>query len=159
MAAIIAQAARKFNVNEADGVSGRDRWCTKAVIPLMIAQQGGRIIFISSVAARRGSSGTSVAYNAAKAGLIGLTVGLAMQLEGHGIRVNAITPGPTGTGQPMTPEELESERGGSRWESAVPNQLLTPACTWHGRVATGSAGGTERQWRALARLRKGWRRS
>lgn len=49
-------------------------------------------------------------YNAAKAGLIGLTVGLAVQLEGHGIRVNAITPGLTGTGQPMTSEEPEGER-------------------------------------------------
>ena len=81
-------------------------WCTRAVIPHMVARRAGRIIFISSVAARRGSPGTSIAYNAAKAGLIGLTIGLSVQLEGYGIRVNAIAPGPTGTGQAMTAEEL-----------------------------------------------------
>lgn len=80
-------------------------WCARAVIPHMIARRRGRIIFISSTSARRGSPTTSVAYNAAKAGLIGLTIGLSVQLERHGIRVNAIAPGPTGTGQPMSPEE------------------------------------------------------
>jgi NAD(P)-dependent dehydrogenase (short-subunit alcohol dehydrogenase family) len=80
-------------------------WCARAVIPHMIARRSGRIIFISSTSARRGSPTTSVAYNAAKAGLIGLTIGLSVQLEPHGIRVNAIAPGPTGTGQPMSPEE------------------------------------------------------
>ncbi len=80
-------------------------WCARAVIPHMIARRSGRIIFISSTSARRGSPTITVAYNAAKAGLIGLTIGLSVQLEGHGIRVNAIAPGPTGTGQPMTPAE------------------------------------------------------
>jgi NAD(P)-dependent dehydrogenase (short-subunit alcohol dehydrogenase family) len=84
-------------------------WCTKAVIPHLIRRHAGRIIFISSIAARRGSQTTSVAYNAAKAGLIGLTIGLSTQLEPHGIRVNAITPGPTGTGRPMTPDEAAVE--------------------------------------------------
>src|SRR5262252_8523287 len=41
-------------------------WCTKAVIPHLIERRAGRIIFISSIAARRGSPKTSVAYNAAK---------------------------------------------------------------------------------------------
>jgi NAD(P)-dependent dehydrogenase (short-subunit alcohol dehydrogenase family) len=84
-------------------------WCTKAAIPHMIARRGGRIIFISSTAARRGSRGTSVAYNAAKAGLIGLTIGLSNQLEKYGILVNAVTPGPTGTGRPMTSDEVAAE--------------------------------------------------
>ena len=81
-------------------------WCAKAAIPHMRAARSGRIIFISSVAARRGFLGTSVAYNAAKAGLLGLTVALAMQLEPDSILVNAIAPGPTGaTGQPLTEDE------------------------------------------------------
>jgi len=75
--------------------------CSKAVIPDMIRRGGGRIVFISSLAALRGSQHISVAYNAAKAGLLGLTIGLSAQLERHRIRVNAITPGPTGTGRPM----------------------------------------------------------
>src|SRR5262249_61825211 len=80
-------------------------WCARAVIPHMIARRRGRIIFISSASARRGSHGISAAYNAAKAGLIGLTIALSVQLEGHGIRVNAVAPGPTGTRPPMTPAE------------------------------------------------------
>ena len=85
-------------------------WCAKAVIPPMIAARSGRIVFIGSVAGRRGSLGTSVAYNAAKAGITGLTFGLARQLEPHGILVNTVAPGPTGnTGEPMTEEEKARE--------------------------------------------------
>jgi NAD(P)-dependent dehydrogenase (short-subunit alcohol dehydrogenase family) len=85
-------------------------WCSKAVIPHMIQRRSGRIIFIGSVASRRGSRGISVAYNAAKAGLNGLTFGLAKQLEPYGILVNTVAPGPTGnTGDPMTEEEIVAE--------------------------------------------------
>jgi NAD(P)-dependent dehydrogenase (short-subunit alcohol dehydrogenase family) len=73
-------------------------WCSKAVLPFMIEQRGGRIVFISSIAARIGRKNTSVAYNATKAGLVGLTIALATHLEPFGILVNAIAPGPTGTG-------------------------------------------------------------
>lgn len=83
--------------------------CSKAVIPHMIRRGSGRIIFISSIASRRGSQHVSVAYNAAKAGLLGLAIGLSAQLERHGIRVNAITPGPTGTGRPMSPEARRAQ--------------------------------------------------
>ena len=84
-------------------------WCAKAVIPHMIAAGSGRIIFIGSVAGRRGSAQTSVAYNAAKSGINGLTFGLAKQLEPHRILVNAVAPGPTGTGEPMTAAERDAE--------------------------------------------------
>ena len=85
-------------------------WCAKACIPHMIERGSGRIIFIGSVASRRGNRVTSVAYNAAKAGLNGLAFGLAKQLEPHGILVNTIAPGPTGnTGEPMTEDEFAAE--------------------------------------------------
>ena len=77
-------------------------WCTRAVLPHMKERRSGRIIFISSGSARIGEHDISVAYNASKAGLIGLTVGLSVHLEPFGILVNAVAPGPTGTGQPMT---------------------------------------------------------
>lgn len=83
-------------------------WCTQAVLPHMMERRTGRIIFISSGSARIGQEDISVAYNASKAGLIGLTVGLSVQLEGFNILVNAIAPGPTGTGQPMSEEEREA---------------------------------------------------
>jgi 3-oxoacyl-[acyl-carrier protein] reductase len=62
----------------------------------------GRIVFISSGSARIAEHDISVAYNASKAGLIGLTIGLSVHLEPFGILVNAVAPGPTGTGHPMT---------------------------------------------------------
>lgn len=86
-------------------------WCTQAVLPAMRAQKRGRIVMISSLAARLGSDRYSPAYAAAKAGLLGLTVGLASQLEADGILCNAITPGATGTtGTPMTSAEKEHLR-------------------------------------------------
>lgn len=84
-------------------------WCAKAVIPQMIAQGSGRIILISSIASRVGSHESSVAYNAAKGGINGLTIALAAQLEEKGILVNAIAPGSIGTGEPMTPEEIRHD--------------------------------------------------
>jgi NAD(P)-dependent dehydrogenase (short-subunit alcohol dehydrogenase family) len=52
-----------------------------------------------------------VAYNAAKAGLNGLAVGLAKQLEPHGILVNTVAPGPTGsTGEPMSEAQKAAEK-------------------------------------------------
>lgn len=87
-------------------------WCTKAVLPYMMGQGSGRIIFISSMSWRVGSRDISVAYNAAKAGLIGLTIGLSVHMERYGILVNAITPGPTGTGSGQVSESdaVRSER-------------------------------------------------
>ncbi|MDH2091626.1 SDR family oxidoreductase [Rhizobium pusense] len=81
-------------------------WCCKAVLPHMMRAGAGRVVLLSSVSYRQGSDGVSVAYNAAKAGLVGLTIGLAKQVERHGILVNAVAPGSIGTGQPMTEEEI-----------------------------------------------------
>lgn len=84
-------------------------WCAKAVLPHMIGKRAGRIIFISSVSAKIGHLDTSVAYNAAKAGVVGLTIGLAKQLERHNVLVNAVAPGTTGTGEPMNAREIAEE--------------------------------------------------
>jgi 3-oxoacyl-[acyl-carrier protein] reductase len=59
-----------------------------------LPRPGGRIIMISSIAAYSGGSrGGAIEYAAAKAGLHGLTMGLARDLAPHGITVNAIAPG------------------------------------------------------------------
>lgn len=59
-----------------------------------LPRPGGRIINISSIAAYSGGSGGGAsAYAAAKAGIIGLTHGLARELSAQGITVNAIAPG------------------------------------------------------------------
>ena len=65
--------------------------CTQAVWPGMRARGWGRIVNISSCAAR-GAGGFGVHYNASKAGMEGLTRGYAARLVKHGITVNAVAP-------------------------------------------------------------------
>jgi 3-oxoacyl-[acyl-carrier protein] reductase len=80
--------------------------CTKAALPLIIANQGN-IISISSIVGERGNYGQTN-YAAAKAGIIGFTKSLAKELGRFGVRVNAIAPGFIET--PMTakvPEEIK----------------------------------------------------
>lgn len=76
--------------------------CTQATLPGMRARHWGRIINISSIAAR-GAGSISVAYNASKAGLEGLTRGYAARLAPEGVTVNAIAPGVIDTemGRPL----------------------------------------------------------
>jgi 2-hydroxycyclohexanecarboxyl-CoA dehydrogenase len=70
--------------------------CAHAVLPGMVERQAGRVINISSDAARVGSTGESV-YSAAKAGIIGFTKTLAREMARHNITANVICPGPTDT--------------------------------------------------------------
>jgi len=66
--------------------------CTRFVVPSMIKAGGGAIVNISSVAGRRGLA-YRIGYCSAKAGQVGMTYGLALELAPHNIRVNAIAPG------------------------------------------------------------------
>jgi NAD(P)-dependent dehydrogenase (short-subunit alcohol dehydrogenase family) len=75
--------------------------CSKAVAEPMMKQRSGAIVSIASDAGRGGES-RQVTYGACKAGIIGLTRGLALELGYHGIRVNCVAPGRT-----MTPRSLE----------------------------------------------------
>jgi len=65
--------------------------CTQAVLPAMRANKWGRIVNISSGAAR-GAGAIGVHYNASKAGMEGLSRGYAARLVKQGITVNAIAP-------------------------------------------------------------------
>ena len=65
--------------------------CTQAVLPPMRAQGWGRIVNISSGAAR-GAGGVGLHYNASKAGMEGMTRGYAARLVKQGITVNAVAP-------------------------------------------------------------------
>lgn len=66
--------------------------CTRFAVPYIIAAGGGSILNVSSMAGRRGLA-YRVGYCAAKAGQIGMTYGLALELGRHNITVNAIAPG------------------------------------------------------------------
>ena len=66
------------------------------VLPQMAARGAGRVVNLSSDAARVGSSGESV-YSACKGGILSLTKTLARELARKGVTVNAVCPGPTDT--------------------------------------------------------------
>ena len=65
---------------------------THAVVPLMKAQKGGKIVNLASIAGRGLSAVSSVAYSAAKGGIIAMTRKLSIELGPFNINVNAIAP-------------------------------------------------------------------
>ncbi len=69
---------------------------TEAVLPGMVERRWGRIVNLSSVAAR-GAGVVGVAYNASKAAVEGLTRGYAWRVAKDGVTVNAVAPGPIDT--------------------------------------------------------------
>lgn len=71
--------------------------CSKAVVKVFLEKKAGNIVNISSLAGRSTSTIAGADYTAAKAGVLGLTRHLARELAPHGIRVNAICPGPVDT--------------------------------------------------------------
>jgi len=73
---------------------------TRAVLPHMIGQRSGSIVHVSSIEGMRGIPGDAV-YSAFKAGLINFARSLAVEVGGHGVRVNCMAPDLTHT--PQTP--------------------------------------------------------
>ena len=65
--------------------------CNRAIVPVMLKQDYGRIVNIASVAGKEGNPNAS-AYSSSKAAVIGLTKSLGKELAKTGIRVNCITP-------------------------------------------------------------------
>jgi 3-oxoacyl-[acyl-carrier protein] reductase len=66
--------------------------CTQQALGMMLRQRAGRIINVTSVVAQMGNAGQAN-YVAAKAGLIGLTKAIAMEVASRSITVNAVAPG------------------------------------------------------------------
>jgi NAD(P)-dependent dehydrogenase (short-subunit alcohol dehydrogenase family) len=82
--------------------------CSRAAVAVMLEKNNGRIINVSSSTGFRGAK-NAAHYAASKAGIIGFTKALALELAPNGITVNAVCPGLTDTAQPrghMTDEEL-----------------------------------------------------
>ena len=90
----------------------------QAVAREQVKAGGGAIVHIASIDGS-GGDGPYASYNASKAGLLGLNRTMALELAGHGIRVNCVSPGFTHT--EMT-------------ESAVPPELMEYLTTRFARV-------------------------
>jgi 3-oxoacyl-[acyl-carrier protein] reductase len=82
--------------------------CNRAVVPIMRANEYGRIVNIASVAGKEGNPNAS-AYSASKAAVIGLTKSLGKELANTGIRVNCVTPAAVRTGifDQMTDQHID----------------------------------------------------
>ena len=93
---------------------------THAVVPVMKAQRGGKIVNLSSIAGRGLSVSSSSAYAAAKGGIIAFTRKLAFELGPYGININAIAPSRTLTERirprwdQSSPEDQQAEIGRTR---------------------------------------------
>jgi len=74
-------------------MGGTFRCCREFIARLQSIGRAGRIVNISSQAALRGSRSGKSAYDASKAGIIGLTISLSRELAAEGFRVNCVAPG------------------------------------------------------------------
>lgn len=96
---------------------------TKEVLPVMLKNNYGRIVNISSVTGPTVSNPGEAAYSAAKAGVLGMSRALAIETGGRGITVNCVLPGWIATASQTEEEAVGGEntplgRGGSATEVA-----------------------------------------
>ena len=102
-------------------------YCSKAVLPAMIAQRYGKIINIASVAsAKGGGQFGNVLYGTTKAGVVAMTQGFARELGPYGINVNAISPGVI-EGTPMTSGLMTAEVRQKIIDAVPLRRLIEPA--------------------------------
>jgi 3-oxoacyl-[acyl-carrier protein] reductase len=69
---------------------------TRALLPQFIARGSGAVVNIASSLGKQGSA-MRAAYTASKHAVLGFTKSLALEMKPHGVRVNAICPGPVAT--------------------------------------------------------------
>jgi 3-oxoacyl-[acyl-carrier protein] reductase len=100
---------------------------TRCVVPGMIERGYGRIVNISSVTGPVVANPEESVYCAAKAGVLGLTRGLALDVAKHGVTVNAVGPGWIQTGSTVEGEDVGG-RNTPMGRSAYPDEVARVVC-------------------------------
>jgi 2-dehydro-3-deoxy-L-rhamnonate dehydrogenase (NAD+) len=114
-------------------------YCCRSIVPLMIAQNYGRIVNVASIAGKEGNLGMA-AYSASKAGLIGLVKSMGKDYAESGVTVNALAPAvirtpmvdslPRATIDYMT-QRIPMRRCGELLEvAAAIAWIISPACSF-----------------------------
>jgi NAD(P)-dependent dehydrogenase (short-subunit alcohol dehydrogenase family) len=86
--------------------------CCKHGIPHLLRGGGGSVVNTASIVAVIGSATSQIAYTASKGGVLALSRELAVEFAKHGVRVNALCPGPVET--PMLRTMYSAEEAGRR---------------------------------------------
>jgi 3-oxoacyl-[acyl-carrier protein] reductase len=108
---------------------------TRAVLPGMQARGYGRIVNISSTTGTRGSNVGESAYSAAKAGMLGMSMGLALEVAKQGITVNSVAPGWIATGS-STEEEIRAAQYTPMGRAGRPEEIAAAVAFLASREAS-----------------------
>jgi 3-oxoacyl-[acyl-carrier protein] reductase len=132
-------------------------YCSRAALAPMLKTGQGCIVNISSQSARQGAKGLSPAYNASKAGVLGLTAAFAEQVTERGVRVNAILPALVESRDFGWTPEVRAQRasiyplglGTPRDIGEAVRYLVSPAARWVSGTSLHITGGAQRGSSAL----------
>ncbi len=127
-------------------------YCSRAALVPMLRVGSGCIVNISSQSARSGAKGLSPAYNASKAGVLGLTAAFAEQVTERGVRVNAILPALVESRDFGWTPEIREERashyplglGTPKDVGEAVLYLVSPAARWVSGTSLHITGGSQR---------------